>query len=236
MELINNSLYNDANLVSYWRFEGNSNDSKGSNNGTDTSITYSTGNGKFGQGAGFTAGSSMITVGTDSSLNCSSAITISMWVNPATFSAGAKAFYFRGNATFTSYLDFRQKSNAGNLQYITSVGGAETDWETDASHLTAGTWTHVAVVHTSGSEPLIYVNGSSVAITKTYGSGNSLPNVATGLAGFGEEVDTVKEYGGAMDDAAIFSRALSASEVASIYNEASTATAPLSTLALLGVG
>lgn len=219
VELFSKSLYNDASLVSYWRFEGNSNDSKGSNNGTDTSINYSTNNGVFNQGAGFTAGSSMITVGTDSSLNCSTAITISMWVRPTTFSAGAKALYFRGNAAFTSYLDLRQKSNAGNLEYITAVGGTETDWATDASHLVAGGWTHVAVVHTSGNEPVIYINGYSVSITKTFGSGTSLPNVASGLAGFGEEIDTVKEYGGAIDDAAIFSRALSASEVLSIFLE-----------------
>ena len=34
---------NDANLVSYWKLDGNSNDSKGSNNGTDTGMSYSAG-------------------------------------------------------------------------------------------------------------------------------------------------------------------------------------------------
>lgn len=78
MELFTSLLYSDANLQGYWRMEGNSNDSKGSNNGSDTSITYNSGNGKYGQGAGFTT-SSIILLGTEiqpTSLN--------WWINPST--------------------------------------------------------------------------------------------------------------------------------------------------------
>ena len=48
------------NLISYWKLDGNSNDAAGSNNGTDTDITYSSGNGKIGQGAGFNGTTSKI--------------------------------------------------------------------------------------------------------------------------------------------------------------------------------
>ena len=50
IQLADTSLFSDANLVSYYKLEGNSNDSKGSNNGTDTSVDYGTAYGKFGQG------------------------------------------------------------------------------------------------------------------------------------------------------------------------------------------
>ncbi|MEK7174285.1 MAG: hypothetical protein AAB759_01355, partial [Patescibacteria group bacterium] len=60
-ELYSTSFFSDSNLLNYYRFEGNSNDSKGSNNGTDTNISYSSSYGKFGQGSLFqTASSSKI--------------------------------------------------------------------------------------------------------------------------------------------------------------------------------
>lgn len=48
-------------LVGLWHLNGNSTDTSGNNNnGTDTAITYSQTNGKFGQGAGFNGSSSKI--------------------------------------------------------------------------------------------------------------------------------------------------------------------------------
>src|ERR1051326_1866471 len=79
-EIYRTKLFNDPALVSYWRFEGNSNDSKGSNNGSDTSITYSSGNGNFGQGAGFNGSSSKIVITDNSSLHLLSAFTILGWI------------------------------------------------------------------------------------------------------------------------------------------------------------
>jgi len=57
--------------------EGNSNDSKGSRNGTDTSVSYSSGNGEFGQGAGYngTSGSTIFTAPT-----YGSAGTVAFWM------------------------------------------------------------------------------------------------------------------------------------------------------------
>jgi len=48
----------ETGLVSFWKFDGNSVDSVGANNGTDTAITYSAGNGKVNSGAGFARASS----------------------------------------------------------------------------------------------------------------------------------------------------------------------------------
>ena len=48
------------NFISYWKFDGNSNDSVGSNNGTPTSITYPTG--LIGQAADFNGTTSKVVV------------------------------------------------------------------------------------------------------------------------------------------------------------------------------
>src|ERR1035437_2399766 len=69
-----------TNLVSYWKMQANSNDSVATNNGTDTAITYNTGNGIIGQGAGYNGTTSKISVGTNSSLNLTGNQSVSMWV------------------------------------------------------------------------------------------------------------------------------------------------------------
>lgn len=65
---------NDASLVSYWPLDGNSNDAKGSNNGTDTSVTYGTSYVpyvNFGQGANYN-GSAYTDIGNPAGLQLSS--------------------------------------------------------------------------------------------------------------------------------------------------------------------
>ena len=79
IELFQTPLYNDPSLVSYWRFEGNSIDSKSANNGLDTAITYSPANGKFGQGASFNGSNSRIIT---ASATLTNSITWSLWIRP----------------------------------------------------------------------------------------------------------------------------------------------------------
>ncbi|NTW31353.1 MAG: hypothetical protein HGB12_01740, partial [Bacteroidetes bacterium] len=74
---VDNSGSLTTGLVSYWDMEGNSNDLWGSSNGTNTSITFSSANGKISQGAGFNGSSSKIT-GTVTMPT--SAYTVSAWL------------------------------------------------------------------------------------------------------------------------------------------------------------
>src|SRR5262249_19231261 len=50
-------------VVDYWKLDGDSSDSVGGNNGSDSAITYSTANGVINEGAGFDGSSSQINVG-----------------------------------------------------------------------------------------------------------------------------------------------------------------------------
>lgn len=54
------SLGADANLKGYWRFDGNSNDAKGTYNGTDTAMSYSSAAPKFVQNAVFAGTPSLL--------------------------------------------------------------------------------------------------------------------------------------------------------------------------------
>src|SRR6185312_10115272 len=77
-ELYLTPLFHDSALQAYYRMEGNSNDSKNSNNGTDTSITYSSTNAKFGQAADFNGTTSLIAI--PLSVTTATNVTIHCWV------------------------------------------------------------------------------------------------------------------------------------------------------------
>jgi len=82
IEFYSNSLYDDANCISYWRFEGNSNDTKGAHNGTDTNITYGTEYGRFNQGALFNGSTSKIVTANNSGISGNAVFSFSIWVKP----------------------------------------------------------------------------------------------------------------------------------------------------------
>lgn len=78
LRLEDNPLFNDPNLIGYWKLDGNSLDSKASNNGIDTAVTYPEENSHWGKPAYFNGTNSYITVG-DQAIN-SNDFTLSCWI------------------------------------------------------------------------------------------------------------------------------------------------------------
>lgn len=62
LRLEDNPLFNDPNLIGYWKLDGNSLDSKASNNGIDTAVTYPEENSHWGKPAYFNGSTSHISV------------------------------------------------------------------------------------------------------------------------------------------------------------------------------
>ena len=203
------TLFNDANLIYYYRLEGNSNDSKGTNNGVDTSITYSTSNGKFGQGAGFNGTSSVITLA--DILDGATTFTFNAWINKSSKGIGSGILYFKsdclmfGNYDGSSYFRFRVRNAAG-----TWVGTADADYpyNTGEWHMVTGTFDSAG-----GANNLkLYLDGA-LWQQGTLATGGVQGGNAFVLGGRGGEY-----FNGKMDDVAIFSRVLSATEIGSLYN------------------
>lgn len=222
-ELINTKFYSDANLVSYWRFEGNSNDSKSSNNGTDTDMIYGTDYGKFNQGASFNGTSSRILLPNNASLRLSSPYTISAWVKTSVSGTG-NYFYILG------------KANGNNDTYgyeffvygLTGVVGFYVDNTATGNYLTTsnssikandGKWHHIVGTAT-GSLMSIYIDGMLInTMVQTFEP--SYVNEYNGYIGACWSVNLNRPNwyaAGTLDDLAIFSRALSLGEVQSLYN------------------
>ena len=190
---------------------GSSVDSSGNNNnGTDTAITYSLANGKFGQGAGFNGSSSNISISDTASLKITGNITISAWINPSsapTFTCVAGKFL---NSTNKSYwLAF----NGGKAGMYISTNGSNQTGEALSQTLSNGVWYNVVGTY-DGTNTKIYVNGSLAnSIGQTGGIYNSTGSFAVGKLGSLSS----NYFPGKIDEVIVENRAWTASEIKKYY-------------------
>ena len=138
--------------------------------------------------------------------------TISAWVKPTSLDTWARVFDFgSGTGTFM-YLTTRNSPN-GRPVFSIKVGGGSEQQVVAGSALSTGVWTHVAV-RLSGSTGTLYLNGvasgTNNAITlEPSGMGATTLNYLGRSQASGDPY-----FNGALDDFRIYSRALSAADVA----------------------
>ena len=213
-EILNTKYFGDANIVSYWRMEGNSNDSRGSNGGTDTAITYNNNNGRFSQGAGCNGTSSIIQKAVPVGLPVNAdARTVVMWVNCNAGTANYKMFFGYGEEATTRarWTMGLTNGNPGNWSLFT-----QGDDYNSATAIVLNTWNHYAVVYDGNVTATFYVNGK-IDGTKTFASA-LVTNITNGLS-IGADQANNNFFPGNIDDVAIFSRALTTAEIQEIYKE-----------------
>jgi len=140
--------------------------------------------------------------------------TVSAWVNPSANSAWSRVFDF-GTGT-SNYMFLTLSAGGGPLRFaITSSGnGAEQQLNAPGT-LPLNTWSHVAVT-LSGNTGTLYVNGQPVA-TNTNMTLNPAALGNTTQNWIGRSQFSADPFLAAtVDDFQIYSRALSAAEVASL--------------------
>jgi len=206
----------ETNLVSYWKLDGNSNDNKGSNNGSDTNVSYSTSYGHINQGGTFNGSSSVIDAGANSSLNLASgAFSLACWCYPKS-TAGAPVMvakrdsvspnvgFLLGYSVVTS-----QKFYFQNKQ---SSGPTATAVESNA-HAINNWYFVVATVDGSGNYAL-YINGSSENPSSGAISGANSSDFVIGAI----YPNASQSFNGYLDEVGVWSRAITSTEVTSLYN------------------
>lgn len=167
-----------GNIVSHWRFDANSNDFVGSNNGTDTDITYASG--KVSNAAGFNGTSSKISFGNLS--------TLRLFTNGTNDIAGSITGWLKFNSTSgTQYiLDKRDLFNAtldreyfilytsGELRFVlfdqTNGGNIRVAYSWTP---TTGVWYHFAATYDGSGTSIgmkLYINGVSVGAGASAGT------------------------------------------------------------------
>ncbi len=209
-------------LVAWWKLDDGSSgttpttaaDSSGNGNtGTLTNGPTWTTSGKINNALTLAAASSQyVSVPYASALEPTTAFTVTAWVNPTSTSQMAiiaSPDSDGWNNGWRLIVDGAPQLSGNIVTSNTSPRATAIN----TANPPAGTWTHVALVY-NGSTLTVYSNGVpgtpvSVTGTVTYGTSAFLP--IGGASG-------VPYFNGKIDDVRIYNRALSASEVTSLYN------------------
>ncbi len=215
----------ETNLVYYYKMNGNSNDEVSSNNGSDTAITYGTGNGIRNQGASFNGSTSIIALGT--AIGMPAAMSIGFWVKPSDYTH--TGLMFCDWSTAAGKNDGWYAMNRGDLGGViqftwnkTGAGAGTAIYQTSSAALTDNTtWHFIVITQTGTSAPIMYVDGSSVGVTLAFGS-----PVFTKPSGQGSAIGSSTDSGvagseyfqGAIDELGIWTRVLTSGEVSTLYN------------------
>lgn len=206
-----------TNLVSYWKMDETSGqtvtDYVGSNNGSAAGATVATG--KISNGRDFN-GSSYINIPYSSSINIYPSITLAGWIKPSATNYDG-FIVSRGKDAVGEYRFYQSNTSIG-FKWNTS-GGWGGVHQANAS-LQPGVWTHVAVTIDQPNKRLkLYANGNQIL------SDNLNGNEASGLSGNSLAFTIGREGGGSgayfkgiIDELGVWNRALSAGEIANLYN------------------
>lgn len=210
VELYTHPLFSDANLQSYWRMEGNSNDAKGANNGTDTSISYNASYGKFGQGADFNGTSSKIVIG--NVFNYTSAITVGIWIKPDNITDDLPIFGKPYTSLAAPYVQWGLKTYANNA-YFQAAQGGNMKTAQGATTLVVGN-PYLLIGTYDGSNMRIIVNGVQDGIIAVTGNLNTYAtNVEIGHYAPANTFMDAK-----IDEPFVLDRAMSVAEALAYYN------------------
>lgn len=190
-------------IVSSWKLDGNSKDAVSTNNGTDSSITYSIANGKIVQGAGF-GGSSKINVGNSVALQ-STTFTYTCWVKPTNFSATvAVNAQNPGGTNYKAWFILTSGLQTMHKEGVAVIGTSNTS-------LTSGAWNFIGVKY-DGTNITFYLKGVPD------GTGSSAQTFTYGDMVWGSRGDGNNGLVGAMDNCDVYNRLLSDNEMKEKFN------------------
>ncbi|NTW27221.1 MAG: LamG domain-containing protein [Candidatus Moranbacteria bacterium] len=200
----------DTGLVGHWTFDGsdvNGNVAKdisgNKNDGTIAGATVTPG--KLGQGLNYVSLGSVVSVPDNDSLEGMTQLTLSAWINPRT-SGNFGRIIEKGNGTPYNFyfIGSNLQCDLDSTSVITAsnpFSGKYNSW-------------HLATCVYDGVTVAIYLDGALIASAARTGS------VATGATAvtIGNNDSGARTFDGVIDDARIYNRALSGSEISQLYN------------------
>jgi hypothetical protein len=138
--------------------------------------------------------------------------TISFWVKPASF-PGSGEVYLLSHGGWQERWKISMPSH-GKPVFTTHSNGACCSDMDSGTPLELNKWTHVAMVH-DGTKNIIYLNGQKASEKNVTGKLDKT-NYPLGL-GY-DPIDKGSYFDGALDDVIIVNKALSAEEIAALYD------------------
>ena len=217
-------VFGDNSCLALYQLDGNANDRGGNYNGTATSVTYAQG---YINDAGVFNGSSSI-IALHSTAFKLTTYSFSGWIYSDDYNQSGVGIYDGGleqpgNGTWYGLSIIVHSSKISSYGGdVAGVGGS--GFYTGGSSnttLSNGTWNHVVFV-ISGTSITGYINGSQdTGLSRTLGANIQYAGTSNTFH-LGSRKGTFGTYGyfnGKIDQARIFNKALSASEVSTLYKE-----------------
>lgn len=205
-----------TNYVLKYPYEGNSSDSSGSHDGSNTSVTYSAG--RIGQAAVYAGGSSYTTPGGSV---VDGVYSYSFWIKT---SANTGIIYSSHNTSAVDYFKVTLGTSGGGSGTngkISSGRNGGSGWSnvTQTNTVNSNTWVHMVAI-VNGTSISFYKNGSSDGSgTISSGTFGSTPD-AEGIASISWALGS-DSFVGSLDNFGIYNGALTANWVTTEYNNQS---------------
>ena len=209
-------------LVAYWKMDevswdgttGEVLDYSGNNNHGTAQADADTIAGKFGSGGTFDGTGDLVNCGNDSSLDITSAITISAWINADTTVDSQRVVDKLRNDAYA--LRLSDDGSLAVMELAGEFGGVDQTPGNSSidNFITLGEWTHVSVTY-DGAIIRYYVDGMPAGSAEPSPAGDI--GTSTVDMAIGARYDGVYEFAGEIDEVRIYNRALSANEVKQLY-------------------
>ena len=213
-------------LVGYWSFDEESGTIASDSSGNDNTATLVNGpiwtSGEIGGALSFDGVDDYVSFASQAQ----SAISISAWV----YAQATPGNVFPGIIDMPGYVLFLAESgapssNSQSLGFISRRSAQDGEWDTPANSMVYNSWSHVAVVYDSSStsnDADLYINGVKQTISKiTSPRGRQTANEGEGI--IGNRIPLNQGWDGLIDELRIYNRALSATEIVSLYDQGNNA-------------
>ncbi len=200
--------------IGHWKMNGDSTDSSvNGNNGADASMSYSAG--KIGDAADFDGADSKISMGSPSIIDniFSTGGTIAFWMNANTAGESDTGTLFNKG----QYL-LIMNSGTGSLNFQQVFSGTNGNW---TFPINAGEYNHIAFVYDNSlttNNPIVYVNGVLVIITKLATPTGVVTADDAGIMVIGNNTGATSTFDGQIDELRMYNKVLSTEEISAIYN------------------
>lgn len=219
MELINHSLFSDANLKAYYRFNSGALITDSSSNGVTLTNNNTVGeaSGKFGIGADFGSSNTNKYLSSTNALGISGgAITMSFWIKLNTeISTSIQVIISQSSNTSNVVFQLVYDYNGGNrrLVFYRTRLGQYNDQVYYPVTLGTSDWHHIVFTY-NGTNIIGYVDATASSPVSASGTGTSqpIPGITIGSGQSGNfPISAI------IDDVAFFNRALTGTEITNLY-------------------